>query len=77
MLVLRTMKKQTTIASQVAKGEVDADAAIFIPAAMKLAKDVSVKIWQRSWERAQHGDYTRQLITNITWRMLLPNRRCS
>ena len=62
--------------ARVAKGLVGADNKIAIPAAIKIAKRISTALWQTRWNRALHGDITRQLIPKVTTRTIFPDTRC-
>ena len=69
-------KHAKAMAARVAKGLVEVDNKIAIPAAIKIAKRISTALWQTRWNRALHGDVTRQLIPKVTTKTIFPDTRC-
>ena len=57
------MDKEARLRAQsVQDGTTDADAALSIPAALKLSKDLVEMTWQRRWNLCQTGATTKMLI---------------
>ena len=62
-------------AQSVQDGTTDADAALSIPAAIKLSKDLVEMTWQRRWNLCQTGATTKMLIPKVMHRTYLPKDR--
>jgi len=60
------------VAHQLLRGEISAPNTISRPAAFEVARDISLKLWQRSWDYNHTARYTYNVILSVQTRVLFP-----
>jgi len=63
------------VAHQLLRGEISAPSTISRPAAFEVARDISLKSWQRSWDYDHTARYTYNVIPSVQTKVLFPLER--
>ena len=62
-------------AEEVWKGTIEADSVIFVNGALRLARDMANKSWQRYWDRSESGVHAQMIIHQVNTKLLFPRNR--